>query len=205
MNNVYKLSHDYNHSGDSEIDAKVIEFEGSSKLPYYLIDVKTYSLNVLPSRIYCQANLSLIPDYDYPLTDMEIPIMSLKMLEILESVNTFDYYRIPVIMLNDTCLDLIPEGIDRIPQIDSFFSIRLNEINDGFFDYEKSDFKMSRRLEGQIGRIKKIVLKRPDHGFPTLFRISETPSTLFISYEAKEALEAANIKGCVYEEVEVSE
>lgn len=201
---VYKLSHDYNHSGDPEIDAKIVSYEGSVKLPYYLIDIKTYPLAVLPSKIYFQANFNLIPDYDYPLTDFEIPVMSMKMLEVLESVDKFSYHRIPVIMLDDTCLDINAGAFEGISQIDTYCTIRLERINDDLFDYEKSDYKMSRRLEGQLGRIKRVVLKRPGQGFPPIFRISETPSTLFVSQAAKEALESNGIRGCIFEAVEVS-
>jgi hypothetical protein len=47
-------------------------------------------------------------------------------------------------------------------------------------------------------------LKEPLGGFSALFRVDVISSSLFISQSAKEALEAAGIKGCVFEEVEVS-
>jgi hypothetical protein len=47
-------------------------------------------------------------------------------------------------------------------------------------------------------------LKKPINGFPPLFRLDESRSKLFISEEAKRALELSDIKGCIFEPIEVS-
>lgn len=52
--------------------------------------------------------------------------------------------------------------------------------------------------------VSKYVFKEPKDGFPPLFRVFEKPSSIFISEEAKKVLEANNIKGCIFEEVEVT-
>ena len=54
------------------------------------------------------------------------------------------------------------------------------------------------------GHIEKIVLKASNHNVSPVFRISESPATLFISHQAKMALEKAGVIGCVFEKVEIS-
>lgn len=208
MSKVYKLSHDYNHSGDSERDAFHVPFEGDNNISVYMIDTEMYDSNLLPDRIYFQANFRLIPYYDYPLTDLNIPVMHQRMLDVFLSLGEIKYEGIPVTMIDDTHLDKRFDESGNlnpsVPKNESYFAIRLTDGLYDFLDLDSSDYRPSRVNPNIPSRIRKVVLKKPAQGFPPLFRVKFTPSTLFISLAAKEALEANNIKGCVFEEVEVS-
>lgn len=207
MEKVYKLLHDEGHSGDSLKDGFLLKYEGWNTLSYQLIDPKT-PINKLPSTIYFQANFNVIPEFDYPTTDVGISVMSQRMFHLISDLKKHFYESIPVVMLDDTYLGglqtLEGEIKEDVSRIDSYLVLKENEFQNDVFDYDNSEFKMSRRIEGQIGRIKKICLKEPSNGFAPIFRISETPSTLFVSEKTKETLESNDIKGCVFEEVEVT-
>ena len=208
MDKVYKLNHDYDHSGDSERDAFHVPFEGDGNISAYLIDTEMYSSDLLPDFIAFQANFQLIPNYDYPLTDLNIPIMHKRMLEIFLSLGRINYEYIPVIMIDDTFLD---ERFDNsgnlnpsVHKNEDYLAVRLVDGLYDFLDLDKSDFRPSRVNPKIPSRINKAVLKKPVEDFPPLFRVKFSPSSLFVSQAAKEALETNNIKGCVFEEVEVT-
>lgn len=208
MDKVYRLSHDYNHSGDPERDAFHVPFEGDNNISAYMIDTEMYGSGLLPDRIYFQANFLLIPKYDYPLTDLNIPVMHHRMLDVFLALDEIKYEGIPVIMIDDTYLGERFDGSGNlnptVPKNEDYLAIRLTDGLHNFLDLDRSDYRPSRVNPNIPSRIRKTVLKKPDQGFPPLFRVKFTPSALFISQAAKEALEANNIKGCVFEEVEVS-
>lgn len=208
MDKVYKLSHDYNHSGVPERDAFHVPFEGDNNISAYMIDTEMYGSDLLPDRIYFQANFLLIPKYDYPLTDLNIPVMHHRMLDVFLSLGEIKYEGIPVIMIDDTYLNgRFDDSANLNPSVpinEDYIAIRFTDGLYDFLDLDSSDYRPSRVNPNIPSRIRKAVLKKPDQGFPPLFRVKFTPSTLFISQAAKEALEAAGIKGCVFEEVEVS-
>lgn len=51
---------------------------------------------------------------------------------------------------------------------------------------------------------KKISFTRTKNGFPPLFKMEENLADIFVSQKGKEALEKQNIKGCIFEQIEVS-
>ena len=208
MKKIYKLEHDFNHSGDSERDAFHVPFEGNNNIAYYMIDTEMYSFNLLPKQIFFQANFRLIPDYDYPFTDLNIPVMSIRMLSTILSVKSIGYELIPVIMIDDTYLgkrfDTNGSLISIVPIIENYGAIRLTDGLLNYLDLDLSDYRPSRINPKVPSRVRKVVLKEPDKGFPSLFRVKYAPSSLFVSQETKEVLEASNIKGCVFNEIEVS-
>lgn len=206
-NRVYILRWDYNHSGDSERDAFHVPFAEDDKIAYYFSNPLLYGPELLPKVIYFQANFQVVPYYDFPLTDLSIPVVSTKMLDALKNVGDFDCLEIPVIMVDDTYLGqkFDENGSLRIevPSINSYKAIRLpNWIS--CFDYDKSEYKPSRSNPKIPSRITRIVLKQPDSTFPPIFRVDVVSSEIFISQLAKEELERSGIKGCTFAEVEVS-
>jgi hypothetical protein len=207
IDKVYILKWDYNHSGDSERDAFHVPFKDDDKLPYYFSNPGLYGEHLLPKVIYFQANFNVIPEVDYPLTDLPIPIMSLKMVDTLTKVTHFEFNEMYVLMLDDTYpgkkFDKVGQPKSDIRVIDSYRAVRLTTLQ-SYFDFERSDYKPSRSNPQIPSRITKIVLKQPKEGFPSVFKLDILASELFISSEAKEALEKNNIKGCIFEEVSVS-
>ncbi|MFV0541355.1 MAG: hypothetical protein ACK5MZ_08990 [Aestuariibaculum sp.] len=205
MSNCYILKHDFTHSGDPERDAFHVPFQYSDRASTIFLNPK-YK-DKLPNVIYFQANFNLIPEFDYPLTDLNIPVISDQMLQVLKGVRAFESFEVPVVMFDDTFLGdrFNSDGSLKleVKKVESYQALIIVN-RESVFDFDNSEFTPSTIDPSKPGIISRIVLRKPENGFSPIFRIPETPSTLFISHAAKEALEAAEVKGCVFEEVEVS-
>jgi len=201
---VFKLSKDFNHSGDPDFDAFHIEFDNSNEFGTNMMGIKKFNY---PKVIYFQANFDLIPLYDYPLTDLSAHIMSKKMIDLIKSVKDFNHELIPVTMIDFTFLDNVFNGdgtLNKKVKINSeYYALQLTSHTENILDLENSVYRMSRFYPGEISFISKIVFKKPETGFPSIFKIKESPDT-FINAETKNILEVNNIKGCVFTPVEVS-
>jgi hypothetical protein len=144
----------------------------------------------MPKEILFIAERQYLSMTDFPnLEDADgWPVMSKKMAEVLLSVGDFPHQIIPV-----TFVDHLDEPIE-----DEYVILHLTELSD-FFDLDKSIYTRE-PLERDpshtiICDIEKLVLKEPVNGFPPMFRVKWTSVDLFVSAEAKTALEAAGIKG----------
>ena len=189
-----------------DFDASSEPFIGIDTIGYDMMNTESFNM---PKEIYLRANFNVIPNNtDYPITDLTFPIISKKMIDILLSVKKINIKYFQTIMIDDTFLDdyLDENGKlnQNIPLNTSFFAIQFLQVED-VFDYSTSIFKPMRSNPELPGIIKKMVLKEPENGFPPLFKIKESLPNIFVSQEAKEALEEQNIKGCIFEEVEVSQ
>ncbi len=201
MSKVYILKHDYNHSGDSERDAFLIKRQREAGIESILVDIKEIRLT---EPLYFQSNFAIVSRIDYPLTDLIIPIISKKFQEAIQRTEKIQHVLHPVIMFDDTYLGdrFKNDGTlkDDVPRIEAFHALQLLEYVD-CFDYDNSEYRMVRDTPRLI---RKFVLKEPTNGFPAIFRISETPSSLFVSEKLKAEIELAEIKTCIFEEVEVT-
>ncbi|BDC98837.1 imm11 family protein [Persicobacter psychrovividus] len=202
MEKVYKLKWDLDHSGDSEKDAFHFTFKNDIEFGADIISTRYFEL---PDEIYFQANFSIINEYDYLLNSLMAPVMSNRMLEIITCLGDTNIRVIPVIMISD----LYPVksiDVNRIKKSDNLvnFNFRIIQIMTytDVFDYGNSEYDNDFILP--VGNIHKLVLRKPLIGFPPIFRIKEKASEIFISQITKEALETANIKGCIFEPVETS-
>lgn len=173
MDKVYKLSHDYRHSGDSERDAFHVPFEGDNNISVYMIGIETYGSEVLPSQMFFQANFRLIPKYHYPLTDLNIPVIYERMLKIFLGLDKIGYEFIPVIMIDDTYLaerfDSSGNLNPSVPKNEDYIAVRLTDGLYDFLDLDNSEYRPSRVNPKVPSVIKKVVLKKPPQGFPPLF------------------------------------
>lgn len=201
MEKAYKLNWDFNHSGDPEKDAFHLPFKNDNEFGADIISTRLFDL---PEQIYLQANFKLIPKYDYPLTSLMVPILSNRMIEVINlgEVNT---RLIPVVMISDTYFDELFDSDNKLkPEVPVNTEYKIVQIMTYLkaFDYKNSEYEEDFILP--VGHINKLVLKNPKNGFPPIFRIEEKASEIFVSQKTKEALEAADIKGCVFEPVETS-
>ena len=115
---------------------------------------------------------------DYPRVDLGYPIVSKKMVDTLLSVKQFNHEVKPL-----TIYDWKSKKTT-----DNFVFLHLLEWKD-IVDRKNCI------CYPETGRIKKYALKEPRGGYPPLFQVVGNEPTWYVSEEAKEALEEANIKG----------
>lgn len=82
-----------------------------------------------------------------------------------------------------------------------FVVVQLLEHAD-LLDWEKSKCLMDESEPGVVLRISRVVLKEPPEGLPPLFRLSANTGALFVSAAAREALQAAHIRGVIFRPLE---
>ena len=145
------------------------------------------------SEIIMEGLLADLENLDYILTRPDLPVMSKRMLSVLESVKNFPHQVIPVV-IQDT--EAAPDSlIEKSGKVSTdYVAVQLLEqLN--IFDREKSVYSTSSINPNAVGRIRKLVLKVPESGLPPIFRIIENSTYLYVSPEAKAALEEAGITG----------
>ncbi|KZS42303.1 hypothetical protein AWE51_02360 [Aquimarina aggregata] len=182
-----------------------VPFEGDDYIRLNTMDIKIVDF---PFQICFASDFSIIPMIDYPHNDLNLDILSQKMLSVFKDLDDFKYNEIPVIMFDHKEMEAyhIEQGElleDLQRRNEDYIAIQLLDYTD-VFDRENSEYEEDFLDPDEVGDIDKLVLKWPKKGFPPLFRLDESATKLFVSEQAKNALEAANIKGCEFEEVEVS-
>lgn len=195
---AYRLWWNFDKERDDKYDASLIPFDGSN-------DILTLTGNRiinLPEKIYFEANIRTLKETDFPLNNVNWPIISKKMYNTILSCGNFPHKTIPLIMIDDTVPKeerLNIKGLIRSEIInEDFMAIQITGYTD-FFDYKKSVYEEDDLFPGEVGVIRKLAIKIPPSGLPPLFIIKECGSKIFISSEAKEAFEKAGIKNVVFE------
>lgn len=153
-------------------------------------------------EIRMEGLLSDLENLDYILTRPRLPVMSERMLSVLESVKDFPHQIIPVVIRDTrTILGVAGQPHRRSDQISTeFVALQLLEQLD-ILDREKSDYDTEDDNPDEIEYINKLVLDVPESGLPPIFRIVEDPIVLYVSPEAKTALEEAEITGIRFVEI----
>ena len=136
-----------------------------------------------------------IEGLDYIVTNPDLPVMSKRMLSVLESVGYFPHQTISV-TIEDTVLVTGTDGkLQPSGKINTdYVAVQLLEQLD-IFDRKKSIYEPSFINPNDVGDIDKLVLKVPPQGLPPIFRIKDNRTYLYVSPEAKAALEEAGITG----------
>lgn len=201
MENIYILDWDLSHVGDAEYDAFLVPYVGSNELITDIIDDFEFDH---PDIILFRGYMDILPEIDFIVTDSNAPILSKKLISIIESLGSFPHRTIPcgvvdyTLSTNKTFENFDNSILKPETKINKDFEmLHLLEILD-VLDYEKSEFIMSKRKPDRISLIKKFVFKEPKRGFPPIFKIEEKLSNLFITESVKNELDAAGIKGVTY-------
>ncbi len=153
--------------------------------------------------VWFDTNVALLEDTpDFPNSTEGWPLMSRRMLDVLLSVGEFSHNAVPVTLIQDTIMPVerrFDEHGQPRPEYSKsdYVAVQLLSYAD-VFDRENSVFVGLPWNPDVIGNIRKLALSVPPEGLPPLFRISEFPVWLFVSPEARAALEAAGIRGPVY-------
>jgi hypothetical protein len=196
---AYRLDWDITHLGTGEID----EDAWLSNYPNYP-GVNGLILNYpsgLPERIEFEAIGSMLDMTDYPYTDVRWPIMSKRMLNTLLSVGSFPHTAYPVVMV-DVEWDTKAKKVS-FPRTENhnYIAIHLTENLDAF-DFKNSVYERSTINPDVVKNVKWTTLREPKIGFPPLFTVRPAFGDLFVSAEARAALEVADIQGIRFRHAE---
>jgi hypothetical protein len=186
---------------DLGYDAELIHFDGceniSTRMCCYPESIE------FPNPVLFQGFLKTVRQTDYPITaGEELPLMSKRMVEILESVGSFPHNNLPARIMegsigrhlsdkdshHDEQGNLKPEYF-----IDDYVLLQLTEHLDAM-DLDRSEYDDYDAEMNWVSFVDKFVFKDIGREFPPIFRLVNLPTRLFISEAAKEALEAAGMK-----------
>ncbi len=193
---AYVLLHDPTHRKGKGDDAIVVPFEGKE----YVCGWKGTEERQVPKPVQVEADFKVTRQSDYPCNDVNWPLMSPRMLEVLSNVGDFPHRLIPVRLVDRSTSGsrrYLPDGSLR-PEVvnDRFAALQLTEHID-MVDWDRSTF--TRRRSNPKGVwFDKLVLQEPPGGLPPLFRIAADASMLLVSAEARRALEGAGIVGITF-------
>jgi hypothetical protein len=201
--NAYRLIWEHSHmeSYDGEYEMELREFPGLEQIAGL---TETTPLE-LPGPIIFEADFQALTRTDYPTNDRYFPVMSRRMYYAIQSIGPFPHRVIPVAMVDDTSFVFESEqryfsdGSPKpeVTNFDDFVAIQILERND-YFDFDHSEYERHPRYQDFVRSVDKYVLNEPPDGFPPLFRLTVTPSELFISVKARIALLEAGIRGMAY-------
>ncbi len=218
----YELGHDFDRFEDypEELyeDGYLEKFEGYADLDSAFFDCAQISIQgemgiaqreiteggvwsvltaQVPEKITFVAEPELLSKTDFPHMEYDVrswPIMSGRMVEILLSVRDFPHQIIPI-----SVIDFMGDPIEC-----DYVILHLGQLSD-LMDMEESIYVKDQSIidpsQTIIGSIKKLRLKEPEGGFPPIFRVKWDEVLLYVSSEAKDALEAAGIKGLSFSRV----
>ena len=159
------------------------------------------------SSVYARANLLHLLQFDFIANDLGIPVLSPKFIAISNISNCEDFELVPMILVDDTFLSDLFDGKgelkEEVKKVEGYYTLNFIKQRD-YCNIEKSVFRKLQSQPYSIGIIRKIVLRQPKGSFPKIFKIKETMSSIFISESMKNLLGDNGIKGCLFEEVEVS-
>ncbi len=156
-----------------------------------------------PIPVEFQGLLSTVKQTDYPVIQEDWPVMSKRMVEVLESVGSFPHRILPARILEGNIGRSLAEGDRRFDEqgnfkpefyTDDYVLLQLTE----HLDAMDLDFSVYERLNPKTNRaigVRKFVFKDIGREYPPIFRPTHCPTELFISDAAKQALEAAGIRG----------
>lgn len=145
------------------------------------------------NEIKMKGFLSDFEGIDYIYTEPILPVMSKRMLYILRGVKCFPHQAIPVV-IEDTEVSESDPSASSGKVNTNYIALQLLEQLD-IFDREKSIYNTDIDDSDEIESIDKLVLRVPEKGLPPIFRITDNPTCIYVSPEAKTALEEAKITG----------
>jgi hypothetical protein len=155
----------------------------------------------MPEQIRFYGDKDFLRETDYLYTKPSWPIMSKQMLEVLLSVRDFPHQTIPIV-IEDATLKYFSLDSPRTGIVNhDYVIVHLLEHLDAL-DLENSTYFPN--LTKEPSNIMRFALKEPANSFPPIFRVVDDEVSIYVSAEAKTALEAAGIKGVEFSTYQVS-
>lgn len=188
------MNWEVDHLKDEDYDASLIPFPSWENS---LILIPRPSVR-LPQQVYFRANLKTLETLDFPYNDVRWPLFSKRFLSALLKAGPFPHRLINIVMLDDR----LSEGEhfnangELIPATCSteFCALELTPLA-GLFDFDNSVYDPDEIFPEDIGSIDRLVLLELPGGYPSLFRIVEYPTLLFLSPMAQKEMKAACVRG----------
>jgi hypothetical protein len=188
-------------NSDLGFHAQVVPFEGFEQVSIAMCE-PSETVEV-PDPVEFQGLLSTVKQTDFPVIQEGWPLMSKRMVEVLESVGSFPHRILPARILDGRLGRSLAEGDRRFDEegnfkpefyTDDYVLLQLTEHLDAM-DLERSIYERHNPKTNNVLGIDKFVFKDIGHEYPPIFRPIHSPVDLFISDAAKQALEAAGIRG----------
>jgi hypothetical protein len=178
---AYRLTWDSDHLEQLEVDYDV-HLISQEWVFENLIVYQTEPPVGLPLPVEFEAAHGFVGLLDFPCPSSATagwPIVSRRMLEVLNSLPGFACHPMPVSV----------QGVQE-----EFFCLQLTRLEDGFETPVTND-RVSDTFEDDLEPFNFL---EPEGGFPALFRLRSSPTTLFVSGKTRAALNAAGIRGVAY-------
>ena len=178
---THRLTWDSDHLEQLEVDYDV-HLISQEWVFENLIVYQTEPPVRLPLPVEFEAAHGFVGLLDFPCRSSATagwPIVSRRMLEVLNSLPGFACHPIPVSV----------QGVQE-----EFFCLQLTRLEDGFETTVAHD-RLSDPFEDDLGTLNFL---EPEGGFPALFRLRSSPTKLFVSGKTRAALNAAGIRGIAY-------
>lgn len=156
---------------------------------------------VLPEHIAFIGLREAIASTDYPYI-YEVknwPIMSKRMVETILSVGDVPHQTVPVIFKSEDEFESSDEFGNIILSLNHDYVIfQLLELSN-VLDMDKSKYDLEPYVDDPtetfVCNVENPILKEPEGGFPSIFRVKNYEIPLYVSAKAKKALEEAGIQG----------
>jgi hypothetical protein len=188
-------------NSDLGFHAQVVPFEGYEQISIAMCEPS--ETVEFPNPVEFQGLLSTVKQTDFPVIQEGWPVMSKRMVEVLESVGSFPHRILPARILDGRIGRSLAEGDRRFDEqgnfkpefyTDDYVLLQLTEHLDAM-DLERSVYRRYDPEINSISGLRKPVFKDIGREYPPIFRPVHSPVGFFISDSAKLALEAAEIQG----------
>jgi hypothetical protein len=199
---AYRLMHDTETmNSDLGSHAQVVPFEGYEQVSISMSDPS--ETVEFPNPVQFHGLLSTVRQTDFPVIEEGWPLISKRMLEVLESVGSFPHRSLPTRILEGDLGRSLAEGDRRFDEqgnfkpefyTDDYVLLQITEHLDAM-DLERSVYRRYDPDINSVSGLRKPFFKDIGREYPPIFRLSNCEVFLFISDTAKQALEAAGIRG----------
>jgi hypothetical protein len=199
---AYELMHETETMNeDLGYHAQVVPFEGFEQVSIAMSDPS--ETVHFPNPVEFQGLLSTVRQTDFPVIHEGWPVMSKRMVEVLESVGSFPHRVIPVRILDGDIGRSLAEGNRRFDEqgnfkpefyTDNYVLLQLAEHLDAM-DLERSVYSRYHPKANMVSGLRKPIFKDIGREYPPIFRPLHSPTDLFITKKARQALEASGIQG----------
>ncbi len=199
---AYCLMHDSETmNSDLGSHAQVVPFEGYEEVSTCMSDLSEPV--EFPNPVEFHGLLSTVRQTDFPVIQEDWPVMSKRMVEVLESVGSFPHRVLPTRILEGDIGRSLAEGDRRFDEqgnfkpefyTDDYVLLQLTE-HLSAMDLERSVYDYYDPEVDMLSGIEKLVLKDIGQEYPPIFRLAHCPARLFITEVAKQAFETAGIRG----------